>query len=90
MAPAFMATIELVYSGRPNADGGQRIPSPSPKRQLRAAFNDTLKLAPSGSNEPAPYVYRKFTCSKGTITRAQCSLEAQFILGRRSNEQGQF
>jgi hypothetical protein len=28
--------------------------------------------------------------SKGTMNRAQCSLETQFILGRRSNEQGQF
>ena len=47
MSPAFMATMELVYSGRPNADGGQRIPSPSSnKRQLRAAFNDTFVTCP--------------------------------------------
>ena len=47
MGPAFMATMELVYSGRPNADGGQRIPSPSSnKRQLRAAFNDTFVTCP--------------------------------------------
>jgi hypothetical protein len=38
MAPAFMAVIELVDSGRPNADGGQCIPSPSPnKRQLKGS-----------------------------------------------------
>jgi hypothetical protein len=37
MAPAFMAVIELVYSGHPNADGGQRaVRSDS----LRAALND--------------------------------------------------
>ena len=57
MAPVFMAVIELVPSGRPNADGGQCIRSPSPnKRQLKAVLSDLWKLAPSGSNEPAPYV----------------------------------
>ena len=31
MAPAFMAVIELVPSGRPNADGGQCIPFTEPE-----------------------------------------------------------
>jgi hypothetical protein len=78
MAPAFMATIELVCSGRPNADGGQRIPSPSPnKRQLKGLRSTIpLKLAPSGWNELAPYVYRNFTWLKGNDDSYSVLLEA--------------
>jgi hypothetical protein len=68
------------------------MPSPSPnKRQLKGQRSTIpLKLAPSGWNELAPYVYRNFTWLKGNDDSCSVLFEAYFILGRRSDEQGQF